>query len=257
MNTKICVACAEEIKLDAKLCRFCQTLQNDSRFAEARDQEEVEDDVHPEEGGTWGWACTHCGSKNRPGRTVCWNCHQSSEAISTYTLDEPINLERDPYSPASATSQPAIKIAPDSQTDMNPWRATLIAFALIAIFAVVTLVASGTLKKIIDANVGTEPSVKTSSPPTDKDLLNHITTKNLICLPYQSSGWVTVYNHNNQPIWATVTVSWLHKNGIVAATGYSDTLLPAKAGVRVKVEQPADSFFTWARCRVDVMMAGE
>lgn len=31
---KECVACAEEIKVNAKLCRHCGTLQNDERFGE-------------------------------------------------------------------------------------------------------------------------------------------------------------------------------------------------------------------------------
>ncbi len=55
---KDCVACAEEIKANAKLCKHCGTLQSDSQFAVVEDSESSHIDMQRERIRAWFEATT-------------------------------------------------------------------------------------------------------------------------------------------------------------------------------------------------------
>jgi hypothetical protein len=67
MNQKQCVACAEEIKSAAKICRFCSTLQDDSRFLETSTS-----NLSISESNQVG--CGRCGSQNPDQSSECSSC---------------------------------------------------------------------------------------------------------------------------------------------------------------------------------------
>ena len=103
-KTKSCIACAEQISADAKLCKHCKTMQNDERFL---DSSLVAERISAPKIDPYSRTCWNCGSKNQPNEGNCQKCGAEKSVMDVVPI---INSRREPVY-TGPLETPAVAIA--------------------------------------------------------------------------------------------------------------------------------------------------